>query len=87
MEGAVTMRSGQRERPRALDARTMCEAFQITAAERAGQVALRTIHDGVAITFAGRGSRPHRDRRPCYASACMALRLDLRLLLLPRKGE
>jgi hypothetical protein len=37
MEVAVTMRSGQRERPRALGARTMCEAFQITAAERAGQ--------------------------------------------------
>src|SRR5437588_10315284 len=29
----------------------MCEAFQITAAERSDQVALRTIGDGVRITF------------------------------------
>jgi long-chain acyl-CoA synthetase len=29
----------------------MCEAFQITAEERADQVALRTIADGVSITF------------------------------------
>ncbi len=32
-------------------ARTMCEAFQATAAARADQVALRTIADGVSITF------------------------------------
>jgi len=38
-------------RPRALGASTMCEAFQITAAERSDQVALRTIGDGVRITF------------------------------------
>ena len=30
----------------------MCEAFQLTAAERADQVALRTIGDGITITFA-----------------------------------
>jgi long-chain acyl-CoA synthetase len=29
----------------------MCEAFQITAAERSDEVALRTISDGVSITF------------------------------------
>ncbi len=60
MEAAVGMRPGQRQRPRALDARTMCEAFQITAAERAGQVALRTIQDGVAITFAEYAERVRR---------------------------
>ncbi len=39
------------ERPRALRARTMCEAFQITAAERADQIALRTLGDAVSITY------------------------------------
>jgi long-chain acyl-CoA synthetase len=38
--------------PVALNARTMCEAFQLTAAARADQVALRTIKDGISITFA-----------------------------------
>ncbi len=38
----------------------MCEAFQVTAAERAGQVALRTIQDGVAITFAAYAERVRR---------------------------
>jgi long-chain acyl-CoA synthetase len=62
MEGAVSTRPGEaeRRRPRALDARTMCEAFQITAAERAGQLALRTIQDGVAITFAAYAERVRR---------------------------
>src|ERR671934_2101451 len=39
------------ERPAALDAATLCEAFQLTAAERASQVALRTPDDSVSITF------------------------------------
>jgi long-subunit acyl-CoA synthetase (AMP-forming) len=39
------------ERPAALDAATLCEAFQLTAAERASQAALRTPGDGVSITF------------------------------------
>ena len=38
-------------RPRALEASTMCEAFQTTAAERLDQVAVRTIRDGASITF------------------------------------
>src|SRR5437764_171622 len=38
-------------RPAALDAATLCEAFQLTAAERASQVALRTPGDGVSFTF------------------------------------
>jgi long-chain acyl-CoA synthetase len=38
----------------------MCEAFQITAAERADQVALRTIQDGVSITFAEYADRVRR---------------------------
>jgi long-subunit acyl-CoA synthetase (AMP-forming) len=52
MEGAVETRPPQRDRPNALDASTMCEAFQITVAERPDQVALRTIQDGVSLTFA-----------------------------------
>lgn len=39
-------------RPAALGASTLCEAFQITAAERPDQVALRSFGSGTAITFA-----------------------------------
>lgn len=39
---------------RALDAATICEAFQLTAAARADQVALRTIGDRIRVTFAER---------------------------------
>ncbi len=46
--------------PKALDASTMCEAFQITAAERPDQVALRTIADGVSITFSQYAERVRR---------------------------
>ncbi|HEV7177842.1 MAG TPA: AMP-binding protein, partial [Solirubrobacteraceae bacterium] len=51
MEGALTTAPAPRARPPALDARTMCEAFQITAAERPDDVALRTIADGISITW------------------------------------
>ena len=36
---------------RRCDASTMCEAFQLTAAARPVEVALRTIGDGISITF------------------------------------
>ena len=39
------------EQPAALAAGTLCEAFQITAAERPGDVALRTPGDAVSITW------------------------------------
>ena len=49
---SATGTSGQAApRPATLDAATMCEAFQITASERADQVALRTIGDRVTVTF------------------------------------
>jgi long-subunit acyl-CoA synthetase (AMP-forming) len=38
----------------------MCEAFQLTASERPDQVALRTIGDGVSITFAEYAERVQR---------------------------
>ena len=38
----------------------MCEAFQITAAERGDEVALRTIGDGISITFAEYADRVRR---------------------------
>jgi long-subunit acyl-CoA synthetase (AMP-forming) len=60
MEGAVDTRPAERVRPRALHAATMCEAFQITVAERPDQVALRTIGDGVSITFAEYAERVKR---------------------------
>jgi long-chain acyl-CoA synthetase len=47
----TTAASADLARPRALDAGTMCEAFQLTAAERADQVALRTLGDAASITF------------------------------------
>jgi long-chain acyl-CoA synthetase len=40
------------ERPPAIDARTVCEAFQITADAVADQVALRTKDDEVSLTWA-----------------------------------
>jgi long-chain acyl-CoA synthetase len=46
--------------PLALGAPTLCAAFQITAAERPDQVALRTPGDGVAITFREYGERVRR---------------------------
>jgi long-chain acyl-CoA synthetase len=39
------------ERPAALDASTLCEAFQTTASERESAIALRTPGDGTSITF------------------------------------
>ncbi len=47
-------------RPLALNATTMCEAFQLTAAARAEQVALRTMQDGITITFAEYADRVRR---------------------------
>jgi long-chain acyl-CoA synthetase len=59
MEGAVQTRRTE-GRPRALLARTMCEAFQLTAAEHPDRVALRTIADGVSITFGEYAGRVRR---------------------------
>ena len=46
-----TVEKAAAERPAALAAGTLCEAFQTTASERSEQVALRTPGDGVSITF------------------------------------
>jgi long-subunit acyl-CoA synthetase (AMP-forming) len=46
------MAAGRRERPQALDAATMCEAFQATAADHPDLVALRTPGGAVEITYA-----------------------------------
>ena len=54
-------------RPRALDAGTMCEAFQLTAAERPDQAALRTIGDGISITFREYADRVRRLAGGLYA--------------------
>jgi long-subunit acyl-CoA synthetase (AMP-forming) len=58
--GTVTTPVEQGPELGALSASTMCEAFQITAAERPDQVALRTIQDGVSITFAEYADRVRR---------------------------
>ena len=60
MEGAVAARAQQGTAPRALAARSMCEAFQITAGERPDQVALRTIGGAQSITFAQYAERVRR---------------------------
>ncbi len=44
-------------RPKALDAATMAEAFQLTAAEHADQVAIRTKDDEFTITWGGYADR------------------------------
>jgi long-subunit acyl-CoA synthetase (AMP-forming) len=46
-----TAQTAVTERPAALDASTLCEAFQVTAAARAGAGALRTPGDGTSIKF------------------------------------
>ncbi|MEA2478618.1 MAG: long-chain acyl-CoA synthetase, partial [Thermoleophilaceae bacterium] len=46
--------------PAALDVATLCEAFQRTAAARADSVAIRTIGDGVSITWAEYAQRVER---------------------------
>ena len=50
MEGAVTQ-MGNAARPPAADASTVAEAFRITAAERATEVAIRTKEDAFTITW------------------------------------
>jgi long-subunit acyl-CoA synthetase (AMP-forming) len=60
MEGAVSTSAVTDARPRALDARSMCEAFQLTAAELPDQVALRTLGDALSITFAEYAQRMTR---------------------------
>jgi long-chain acyl-CoA synthetase len=51
MGAAVETSPEPGERSPALDARTMCEAFQLTAAAHPDEVALRTIKDGLRYTF------------------------------------
>jgi long-subunit acyl-CoA synthetase (AMP-forming) len=58
MTGALTSRPGE-ALPTAAAA-TMCAAFQLTAAERADQVALRTLGDAVSITFGEYAQRVRR---------------------------
>lgn len=59
MEGALRIRP-QQDPPPSLRAHSMCEAFQLTAAERPDAVALRTIGDGVAISFSEYAERVRR---------------------------
>ena len=60
MEGGVTTRPSRPAPPVAYDATTLCEAFQLTAAAHADQVALRTLGDAVSITFAEYADRVRR---------------------------
>jgi long-chain acyl-CoA synthetase len=55
---------------RALQARTLCEAFQITAAARAEQVAVRTPDDSVSLTY---GALAERVRRVAAGLAALGL--------------
>jgi long-subunit acyl-CoA synthetase (AMP-forming) len=47
----TTTTAAESVRPRALGASTLCEAFQITAAEHPDRVALRTLGDAMTLTF------------------------------------
>ena len=60
MEGALSTGSSRSAPPVAYGAATLCEAFQLTAAAHADQVALRTLHDGISITFAQYADRVRR---------------------------
>jgi long-chain acyl-CoA synthetase len=68
MTGTASHPAGERTRPAALDARTMCEAFQLTAAAQSHDVALRTLGDAVSITFG-----EYRDRVARLAAGLHAL--------------
>ena len=46
--------------PAALGTTTLCQAFQVTAAERPDQIALRTPGDGIAITYREYSERVRR---------------------------
>jgi long-chain acyl-CoA synthetase len=60
MESALEPSVETGDRPPGLGAATMCEAFQLTAAARAGEVALRTLGSGISITFAEYAHRVER---------------------------
>jgi long-chain acyl-CoA synthetase len=72
-------------RPSALHATTLCEAFQLTAAERADQVALRTPGDAVTITY---GEYAERVRRIAGGLASLGVgRGDTVALMLVNRPE
>jgi len=48
----ATVEETKAARPDALDARSLCEAFQITAAKRGDAVAVRTPNGAVELTYA-----------------------------------
>jgi long-chain acyl-CoA synthetase len=56
---------------RALQAQTVCEAFQITAAARAGQVAVRSADGSVSLTY---GNLAERVRRVAAGLAALGVR-------------
>ena len=68
MTGTASHPAGERTRPAALDARTMCEAFQLTAAAQPDDVALRTLGDAITISFG-----EYRDRVARLAAGLHAL--------------
>ena len=73
------------EQPAALSAATLCEAFQITAAERPDAVALRTPGDGVSITW-----KEYAERVPRIAAGLASLgvqRGDTIALMLVNRPE
>jgi long-subunit acyl-CoA synthetase (AMP-forming) len=60
MASTVAPAAAEEQRPEALNAATLPEAFQITAAAHPQQTALRTIGDGVSITFEDYAERVRR---------------------------
>jgi long-subunit acyl-CoA synthetase (AMP-forming) len=73
------------ERPPALDAATMCEAFQITAEAMADQVALRTKGDEVSLTW---GEYAERTRQVAAGLAALGVsRGDTVAIMLTNRPE
>jgi long-chain acyl-CoA synthetase len=71
--------------PAALESTTLCQAFQVTAAERPGQIALRTPGDGVAISY---GEYAERVRRIAGGLAALGVgRGDTVALMLVNRPE
>src|SRR5262245_3997755 len=57
---AVDTTSASESRPKALEAATMAEAFQLTAADRADSTAIRTRNDEFTVTWGGYAERVRR---------------------------
>ena len=74
--------------PAALGTETLCHAFQVTAAERPDQIALRTPGDGVTLTYREYAERVRRIATTPYDDELAQLtQQEQKILLLVAEGK